>query len=445
MTLVKEKNFYQHFFTMMFMLVLQNVIALSVNLADNIMVTSYSETALSGVATVNQIQFVLQQLMMGTGDALVSICSQYWGEGKTEPIKSVAKAAYLVAGGIALIFFAAASLFPYELVHCFSDSEAIVAEGVKYLNTVKYTYLLFALTNVTLAMLRSVETVKIAFGVSVSTFCINCGINYLLINGNFGFPRLGVTGAAIGTLCARAVELCIVLVYVFCFDRKLGAKLKNLFKADKLLMGDYFKHCKFFLIVAMLFGTSTALQTVILGHLTDAAIAANAASNSLFQILKVASIGASASAAVMIGKAIATGDQKIIRSYTQTLQIIFLCIGLCTSTALFFLRTPVLSLYGNLSPEAHDLANLFLLVLCVTGFGTACGIVRSGGDSKFVFYNDLISIFGITLPLSFLAAFVFKWHPAVVVLCLNSDQIFKCGAAFFKTNSYTWLRKLTRD
>ena len=173
MTLVKEKNFYQHFFTMMFMLVLQNVIALSVNLADNIMVTSYSETALSGVATVNQLQFVLQQLMMGTGDALVSICSQYWGEGKTEPIKSVAKAAYLVAGGIALIFFAAASLFPYELVHCFSDSEAIVAEGVKYLNTVKYTYLLFALTNVTLAMLRSVETVKIAFGVSVSTFCIN--------------------------------------------------------------------------------------------------------------------------------------------------------------------------------------------------------------------------------------------------------------------------------
>ena len=139
MTLVKEKNFYQHFFTMMFMLVLQNVIALSVNLADNIMVTSYSETALSGVATVNQLQFVLQQLMMGTGDALVSICSQYWGEGKTEPIKSVAKAAYLVAGGIALIFFAAASLFPYELVHCFSDSEAIVAEGVKYLNTVKYT------------------------------------------------------------------------------------------------------------------------------------------------------------------------------------------------------------------------------------------------------------------------------------------------------------------
>lgn len=200
-----------------------------------------------------------------------------------------------------------------------------------------------------------------------------------------------------------------MLVYVFCFDKKLGASLANLFKADKLLMGDYFKHCKFFLIVAALFGTSTALQTVILGHLTDAAIAANAASNSIFQILKVASIGASASAAVMIGKAIATGDKSVVKSYTQTLQIIFLCIGACTSTALFFLRAPVLSLYGNLSPEAHDLARLFILVLCVTGFGTAyempslCGIVRSGGDSKFVFYNDLIQYL--------------RHHAAVIVSC----------------------------
>lgn len=449
--MVKEKSFYTHFFTMMFMLVLQNVIALSVNLADNVMVSSYSETALSGVAAVGQLQFLLQQLVMASGDALVSIGSQYWGKQRTAPIRSVAKGAYLVGGFVGLVFFAAASLFPHALVSCFSDSEAIVSEGVKYLRIVKYTYPLFALTNVTLAMLRSVETVRIAFCVSVSTFFINCGINYLLINGHFGFPRMGVEGAAIGTLAARAVELIIVVVYVFCIDKKLGSKLRNLFHADKTLVRDYLLHCRYFVIVAMIFGTSTALQTVILGHMTDSAIAANAVSSSLFQLLKVASVGASSSAAVMIGKAIATGDMPTVKQYTRTLQVIFLCVGAITSTALFFLRAPVLSLYPKLSSEAHTLANLFLLVLCVTGFGTAyempslCGIVRSGGDSRFVFINDLISIFGITLPLSFCAAFVFHWHPAVVVLCLNSDQIFKCGAAFIKTNRYTWLRKLTRE
>ena len=448
--MVKDKSFYKNFFSMMVMLVLQNVIILSVNLADNVMVSAYSEDALSGVAAVNQLQFVLQQIIMGCGDALVSICSQYWGQKRTDPIRSVAKGAFFVGGSIGLLFFLAASLFPHQLVGLFTDAPAIIDEGVKYIRIIKYTYIVFALTNIGLAMLRSVETIRIAFFVSVSTLCINCGINYLLIGGNFGFPRLGVKGAAIGTLCARCVELIIVVCYIFLGDKKLGAKVSRLFQADKVLVFDYIRHCKFFIIVAALFGTSTALQTVILGHMNDAAIAANAASNSLFQMLKVASIGASSSAAVMIGKAVGLGDMKVIKSYTRTLQVIFLCIGALTSTLLFFLRVPVLSLYNNLSTEALEMANAFLLVLCFTGFGTAyemptlIGIVRGGGDSRFVFCNDLISIFGITLPLSFLAAFVFHWSPAVVVLCLNSDQVFKCGAAFIKANSYTWLRKLTR-
>lgn len=448
--MVKDRKFYKTFFSMMIMLVLQNVIILSVNLADNIMVTSYSQDALSGVAAVNQIQFVLQQIVMGLGDALVSICSQYWGQKRTEPIKSVAKAALIVGASIGFIFFIAATLFPEQIVGLFTNDKAIITEGVKYLKVIKFTYVIFALTNVCLAMLRSVETVKVAFCVSISTFFVNCGINYLLINGNLGFPRLGATGAAIGTLVARSIELLIVVVYLLFIDKKLGSSIKTLFKAEKQLMFDYFKHCRFFVIVAMIFGVATALHTVILGHMNDTAIAANAASNSLFQILKVASIGASAASGVMIGKAVGVGNMKVIKSYTKTLQIIFLIIGTCTSTALFFLRTPVLSLYGNLSAEAYELANYFLLVLCFTGFGTAyemptlIGIVRAGGDSKFVFWNDLISIFGITIPLSFLAAFVFNWHPAVVVLCLNSDQVFKCGAAFFKANSYTWMKKLTR-
>lgn len=226
---------------------------------------------------------------------------------------------------IGVLFFTAAALFPWQIVGLFTDNQEIIAEGVKYISVIKYTYVVFALTNIALAMLRSVETIKVAFCVSVSTFFINCGINYLLINGNFGFPRLGAKGAAIGTLVARCVELVIVVSYLLLADKKLVFRIKDWFTADKNLVRDYFRHCRFFIIVAALFGVSTALQTVILGHMNDTAIAANAVSNSLFQILKVASIGASASAAVMIGKAVGIGDKSVIRSYTRTLQVIFLC------------------------------------------------------------------------------------------------------------------------
>ena len=183
-------------------------------------------------------------------------------------------------------------------------------------------------------------------------------------------------------------------------------------------------------------------------------IAANSIASTLYQMLKVAIVGASSAAAVLIGKTIGGGRMDVIKSYAQTLQVMFVAIGVCTTTLLFILRVPVVNLYAaispDLSPETYQMALDFLLVLCVTGFGTAyqmpvsTGIVRGGGDAKFVMYNDLISIWGIVIPASLLAAFVFKWPPVVVIACLNADQVFKCGAAFVKVNRYRWMKKLTR-
>ena len=120
------------------------------------------------------------------------------------------------------------------------------------------------------------------------------------------------------------------------------------------------------------------------------------------------------------------------------------------SVGLFLLKGPVLGFY-KLSDETKSMADAFLLVLCVTGIGTAyqfpclCGLIRGGGDTRFVMINDLISVWGIVLPLSFLAAFVFHWPPVAVVCCLNADQIFKCVVAAIKVNRYKWVKKLTRE
>lgn len=447
--LIKEKSFYKSFFSLLGILILQNVIVLGVNLADNIMIGGYSETALSGVAAINQIQFLFQQLVMGCGEALVVLASQYWGQRRVEPIKKIAGGAVILAFSIGFLLFLITSLFPEKVVGIFTESEAIIDEGVKYLRLIRFTYIIFALTSVLLAMLRSVEVVKIAFYISISTLIINCCINFLLIEGNFGAPRMGVTGAAIGTLTARAVELVIVIIYLAFFDKRLKVKLAELFKGAGAFYKDYFKTCVSFIVTGVIFGTSTALQTVILGHMTDSAIAANSVATTLYQVLKVATIGSASAAAVHIGKAIGRGDMNEVKSMAKTLQLIFICIGILTSVVLFSIKNPVLSLY-NLTPETKKLANSFILVLCVTCIGTgyqmpvSCGIVRGGGDANFVLINDLISLWGIVLPFSFLAAFVWNWHPVAVVACLNSDQVFKCLAASIKVNRYRWMKVLTR-
>lgn len=446
----KDRSFYKTFFTLCGTLVLQNIIVLGVNLADNVMIGGYSEISLSGVAAVNQIQFILQQIVNAVGDVVVVLASQYWGQKRLDPIRRISSIGVRIGLGISLILFLLVSVFPNATLKLFTNDAAIAAEGVRYLKLIRFTYPVFALTTVLLATLRSVETVKVALIVSISTLILNCGINYVLIYGHFGAPELGVVGAAIGTLVARCMELVIVLSYIAFKDRKLQLKWKHYLTFDRALAKDYIRVGTPVIITAGLWGASNALQTVILGHMTANAIAANSMASTLYLTLKVGSVGAASAASIIIGKAIGADlGMKTIKQYARTLQGLFLAIGACISIGLFFLRGPVLNLY-NLSPDTRALANNFLLVLCVTGFGMSyqmpclTGIIRGGGDTRFVLINDLISIWGIVLPCSAIAAFVLHLPPVVVVACLNSDQVFKCGAAAIRTNSYKWVKKLTQ-
>ena len=201
------KNFYRNFLKLCSMLVLQNVVTLSVNLADNIMLGAFSETALSGVTTVNQVQFVFQQLLMALGDGLVIFGSQYWGKKETEPVRKIGAWAMRTGIFIALILFFLASFFPRQLLGLFTTDQTIIEAGLSYLAIIRFTYFFFAVTQILLATLRCVEIAGIAFGLSVMTLVINCSINWILIYGHFGAPRMGAAGAAVGTLTARIPEI----------------------------------------------------------------------------------------------------------------------------------------------------------------------------------------------------------------------------------------------
>lgn len=444
------RSFYRSFFMIYIALVLQNVVTLSVNLADNMMLGAYSEVSLSGVAAVNQIQFVYQQLLLALGDGLVIFCSQYWGKKMTGPMKRIAATAMQAGLLICALLFFLVSLFPVQALRLFTTDEAIIAEGVRYLGIIRFTYLFFAITQILLATLRSVEMVKIAFMLSVQTFFINCGINYVLIYGKFGAPELGVAGAAIGTLVARIVECIVLICYVRKKEKNLCIRLKDYLKFDKVLCVDYIKIIAPMLLVQGLWGLNTAMQTVILGHMTAAAIAANSVASTLFLLVKSIPVGAASTASIMIGKKIGEGDLDVVKNYARVLQKMFVVIGIISGILLFFLRIPVLRLY-DLSENTREMANTFLIILSIVAVGmsyqmpTNNGIIRGGGNAMFVVKMDIISIWGIVIPLSLIMAFVVKASPVVVVCCLNADQIFKCVPAFLEANYGKWIRKLTRD
>lgn len=445
----KDKQFYQSFIRLSITLMLEQAVVLSINLVDNLMLGTYSEAALSGVAAVNQIQFVFQQLIYAVSNAMIVLGSQYWGKKQVQQVRVLSSIGVRAGLLIGLLLFGVVSLFPYQVLGLFTPDAAIAREGVAYLSIMRFSYLFFAATTVMLGTMRIAQSVKIALKVSLVSLVINVSINYLLIFGHFGFPEMGVRGAAIGTLAARIVEFFLVSRQLFKKEKTLAMRIQDYFHIDRTMLRDYIRVGTPVIITSALWGISNALQTVILGHLDDNAIAAQSISSTIFLLLKVTSAGAASASAIIIGQAIGAGKMDKIREYARTLQGLFVCIGAALGLIMFLVRIPLLAIY-QISDETRSLANAYMLIQSVVLFTMSyqmpvnTGIIRGGGDTRFALILDLVSIWGIVIPVSLLAAFVWNLSPVIVIICLNADQCFKCLPAFIHVNRYRWIKNLTR-
>lgn len=450
-TKISDKGFYKAFLTMTVTMALQNLIVFGVNLADSVMMGAYSETALSGVGICNNIQFFLNMAATGIASGMTVIASQYWGKNEKKPIFKVSAVAMWISIIFTMLIFAFAAFAPETLIRLFTDKEAVIEQAVLYLDVIKHTYLLFTLSTILLAILRSVETVKIGFYVSVSSFAINILLNYMLIYGKFGAPEMGIKGAAVATLISRAIELAVVIIYILFIDKKLQIKIKDLFAADKQMFKDYFKTGLPLMMSSVSWGFAMSIQGAIIGRLVESAIAANSIATTLFQVASVICYAASNVVCVLIGKTI--GENKpmeIIKRRSKNLQFIFLAIGIASSVVLLLSKNFIIDFY-NATPQTVEITNQFIWVLCVTIIGTSyevpclCGIVSGGGETSFVLKNDIIFMWLIVLPLSALSAFVFKFPVVVTFACLKADQVLKCAVAVVKVNRFNWVKTVTRE
>lgn len=444
------KPFYASFFPLLLIISLQQLAALAVNMADNIMLGTYTELALSGATLVNQIQFTLQQIAAGIGMGIIVLASQYWGQRRTEPIKRIINVGVKLGFAIGVVFFVVSKLFPHTVLSLLTNDETVIAEGMRYLDVISWTYLVFSISNSLMYALQSVETAMIGTIMSISTICINICINYCLIYGNFGAPELGIVGAAIATLISRLVELIIILVYVLFIDQKLKMKLKDILRFDFAYLKDYIKVSTPIVISGALWGIAQAAQTAVLGHINATVIAANSIAVIIFQIFAVVGMSCANVASVVMGKTIGEGNLHLVKSYSKTMQAIFLILGVVSGALLFLCKDVIVQLYA-VSDETKALAISFITVLSITTVGTCyeypveSGIIAGGGVTKYAAWVDNLFMWLFTIPSAFLSAFVFHFPPIVTFCFLKADQILKCIPNSITCNRYRWVRILTKD
>lgn len=450
--MLHDKTFYRTFAILTLSLALQNLLTYSVNLADNIMLGRFSQDALSGASLCNQLQFFLQMLVQGVGEGVVVLGARYWGKKDLKPIPDIIGAGLRFGVSIAAVLFVLAVLFPTQIIRLMTNDPVIMEQAVQYLQIICFTYVIFALTNMLTASLRSIGIVKIGYIISASTLCINICLNYILIYGHFGAPALGVRGAAIATLVSRTVELLIVIWFLKFREHTLRLNWRKLLFIDTSYIRDYIHVSLPMLVTQTMWGASSIIQTAILGNMENAAmvVPANSISVLVFQILSVVGYGAASAAAIMTGRTLGEGHKERIDQTAFTFQIMFCIIGVFTGLIILLSRGPVLQIYNTLSPEAAELTRQFITVLAITSVGTCyqmaadCGILRAGGDTKFAMWNNIVFVWLICLPCAALSAFVFHFSPVVVFFCLKMEQLGKCPVIFLRVRSKKWIKQITR-
>lgn len=445
----KDRSFYRSLVTLAVPISLQNLVTFAVSFADNVMIGSLGDDAISGVYIGGQLQSVLQMFVGGIEGAILILAAQYWGKKDTQSIRKVVSIGIKFALAVGLLFSLVAVLFPQWVIRAFTTEPGVIQEGAAYVQIVGFTYLFFSVSQVMIAAMRSVETARIGLYISCMALVINVCLNYVFIFGHFGFPAMGVRGAALATLVSRILEMCVGVGYVFFVDKKLRFGLKDLLHTDRQLLRDFIRYGLPVIGGQVVWAINSLANTKILGYYSAGVIAAASITGMLHNLVYVWMNGMSSAVGIITGKTVGAGQYEKMKEYSKTVQMIFLFVGLISGAAVFLARDGFISLY-NASPEAQAYSRQFINVISVTIIGTcyqaAClfGLVKSGGDISFVFKNDTIFVFLVVIPSSLLAMWLGA-PPWVVFACLKCDQILKCFVAIVKINRYNWMKNLTRD
>lgn len=446
MILSRNKNFYKTILSIVLPITFQNLISVSVNMADTIMLGTLGEVELTASSIGGQLFFILMVLIMGISSGANVMCAQYFGKEDRENINKVLSLAYILGVILSLIALMIALFFPKVFMMIFTTDIRVIEKGITYLKISSLSYIFFSITIISSSVLRSVKKVKIPALINVISLIINVTLNYILILGNLGFRPMGIKGAAIATVVARICECILMIIYIKFFENTLNYKVSN--NINKELKKQYIKVTTPIFLNELCWTIGSSIITLIVSRMGTNVVAANSINNVSYQLSLLFVQGLSSASSVIIGNTIGTGDYQKVRSYANTIVILSIFCGLIASSSIIFMRDFILSFY-NVTEETKFIAkNIMIATSIVILFKSLSsnllfGILRGGGDNKFVFKYEMITLYFLAIPLGTIAAFYLKLSVPLIFIFLKSDEIIKGIIGYFRVKKGNWINDVT--
>lgn len=435
-----NRGFYRKLLVVGIPMVIQQVIAVTLNLADTIMVGKVSENALAAVGAANQIYFIFGVVLFGVFSGAAVHAVQYWGIRDISSLRKIIGIDYTVC----LVLAVPAILFVYFtapfLIGLFAEEPEVIRLGTAYLRIACFSYLFSGLTFVISYNSRAIQDVTVPTIINGCAILINITFNYLLIYGKCGFPKLGVEGAAIATLIARVLE-CLAM-YLSVYLRKeypLKAKPSELFSYSAQLFLNVMKTAIPVIVTEGLWAVSVSCIFAAYGKISASAFAVSQVAVTVTDFFQTVYFGLGNASAVLLGEVLGQGKKKLTYQYSRNILKVTWVLNVVMTAAIILLRAPIAEIY-NFTPETTDMLMKALLVYAVAmtpkmlSYMMICAIFRPGGDTMFCMYVDVSFNVGMQIPLAYISVLVLDlplhWAMAVVAIA-DVLKIFVCYYRYF--------------
>ena len=350
---------------------------------------------------------------------------------------------------LSLPFTIGATFFPEQLMRAFASDPVLIADGAEYLRVVGVSYLLLSVSQIYLCILKNCGNAALSAVISSVSVVINIILNAAFIFGIGFFPKMGIAGAAIATVIAKVIELAWALLVMMKKD-SVKIRLGWAIRPDKVLLRDFWKYTAPILGDELMWGLGFTMYSVIMGHMGSDAAAANSIANIVKNLVICFCTGIATASGIMVGSLLGQGELEKAKEYGRKLSKTSIFAGVIAGVIILGV-IPFTPLFSTLTDTAKGYLRVMLVVCSYYVIGKSInmtvisGIFAAGGDSKFGFICDGITMWCVTVPIGLIAAFVLKLPVLTVYILINVDEIIKLPAVLKNYRKHNWVKNLTRQ
>lgn len=445
-----DKKFIKTLMLLAIPIILQSLVTASLNLLDNLMIGSLGENEIAAVGISNQFYMLYYYTIMGITLGAGIFMSQFWGK---KDVTSIHKflGISLVVGMISTIFFAIlAFFFPEMIMKIFIDENIVIEQGVAYLKMVALSYIFTTISLAYAAALRSIGQTKIPMYGSLVGLIFNGILNYIFIFGKFGAPVMGVAGAALGTTVSRFMELAFILFIIYKNKNVVAGKISQLLDFNFDLVKRYFITATPVVFNDVMWIAGITAYFIAYSKLGINATATMQIANTINNVFNIFGIGIASASAILIGNKIGAGKEEDAKEDAIKISVFGVLIGIIIGIFFFFL-SPFIAMLFKITPETYENLIFVLKVMAIIlplrffGITQIIGVLRGGGDVMYAIITELVAVWLIGVPLSFIGAVYFNLPITIVYILVCLEEPFKAIATYPRLRSGKWIKNLVKN